>query len=73
MIWGPLVSALCIALLFIKKSIRMYKIDLRSVKRASKKTLADKIVGEPTLKKCFIKGDNRKVAGPIQTMLRFHP
>ncbi len=31
------------------------------------------IVGEPTWKKSFIKGDNRKVAGPTQTMLRFHP
>ena len=34
------------------------------------------LVGEPTLKKSFIhviKGDNRTVAGPTQTMLRFHP
>ncbi len=31
------------------------------------------VIGEPTLKKCSIKGDNRKVAGPTQTMLRFHP
>ena len=31
------------------------------------------LVGEPTLKKCFIKGDNLKVAGSTQTMLRFHP
>ena len=43
------------------------------IKRMIKKILAGIIVGEPTLKKSFIKGDNWKVAGPIQTMLRFHP
>ncbi len=26
------------------------------------------LVGEPTWKKCFIKGDNWKVAGPTQTI-----